>query len=338
MSQLMTGEAVAVDLRVARLGSRAAAALLDTVIQVVLLIALVVVFGRLGPGIDPAVVVTLLIVTLVAIFLGYPVGFETLWGGRTPGKAVMGLRVVRDDGGPERFRHALLRGLVGLFVERPPSPFFFVAVIASLASERGKRLGDVAAGTLVLQERVPTRAPTIIAMPPPLAGWAATLDLSALPSDLALAVREFLGRAAQLRPAAREQLGQQLFAAVNAVVAPPPPPGTPGWAYLAAVLAERRRRDEQRLRAGAAVTAGWGGAPPPGAPSPWGTSAQSGVPSPWALSAPSTGKAPTVGGPPVVPPPTSPTLGPAPQAPPEPMPAPDPVPPSGPPSPFAPPG
>lgn len=326
MSQLVTGEAVAVDLRVARLGSRIVAALLDSLIQIVLFIALIVLFGQAVPGIDPAVAITLLILTVVGIFLGYPVAFETLWGGRTPGKAAMGLRVVRDDGGPVRFRHALLRGLVGLFVERPPSPFFFVAVIASLASERGKRLGDVAAGTLVLQERVPTRTPTILPMPPPLAEWAATLDLTALPNDLALAVREFLGRATQLRPAARDQLGRQLFTAVSAVVTPPPPPGTPGWAYLAAVLAERRRRDEQRLRAGASVTAGWGGAPPSGTPSPWGTSAKPGVPSPWSPSAPSTGAAPVVAGPPVVPPPAPP------------VPGPDPVAPSGPPSPFAPPG
>jgi len=311
MSQLVTGEAVAVDLRVARLGSRIVAALLDTVIQVALLIALIVSFGQAGPGIDPAVAVTLLILTVVGIFLGYPVAFETLWGGRTPGKAAMGLRVVRDDGGPARFRHALLRGLVGLFVERPPSPFFFVAVIASLASERGKRLGDVVAGTLVLQERVPTRTPTILPMPPPLAQWAATLDLGALPNDLALAVREFLGRATQLRPAAREQLGRQLFAAVSAVVTPPPPAGTPGWAYLAAVLAERRRRDEQRLRAGAVVRATaagaeWSGPPPAGTPSPWGSDAVPGVPSPWAPSAPAVGPPPAVGEPPVDPGPPAP--------------------------------
>ncbi|HVE63957.1 MAG TPA: RDD family protein [Mycobacteriales bacterium] len=312
MSQLVTGEAVAVDLRVARLGSRTAAALIDTVIQIGLLIAGIVLFGQIGPALDPAVAVTLLILSLVADFLVYPVAFETLWGGRTPGKAAMGLRVVRDDGGPARFRHALLRGLIGLFVERPPSPFFFVAVIASLASERGKRLGDVAAGTIVLQERVPTRAPSVIAMPPQLAEWASALDLSALPSDLALAVREFLGRAAALRPAAREQIGRQLYAAVSAVVTPPPPPGTPGWAYLAAVLAERRRRDEQRLRAGAAGTAGWGGTPPPGTPSPWGSDGPVGAPSPWPGSAPATGAGPVVGPPPQDPgpPPPVPTTGP----------------------------
>jgi hypothetical protein len=81
-------------------------------------------------------------------------------------------------------------------------------------------------------------------MPPPLAAWAQTLDLSRLPDDLALSVRSFLSRAAQMSEGSRAELGNRLTAAVAAVTAPPPPPGTPGWAYLSAVLAERRRRAE----------------------------------------------------------------------------------------------
>ena len=84
-------------------------------------------------------------------------------------------------------------------------------------------------------------------MPPPLEGWARSLDLSRLRDDLALSARSFLGRAGDLRPEAREDLGGRLVAAVQAVMSPPPPLGTPGWAYLSAVLAERRRRDGERL-------------------------------------------------------------------------------------------
>ncbi|HVF19993.1 MAG TPA: RDD family protein, partial [Mycobacteriales bacterium] len=221
--------------------------------------------------------------------------------------------VVRDDGGPIRFRHALIRGLLGLFVDKY-SPVMFFGVITCLASERGKRTGDIAAGTLVLQERVPTRTPTVIVMPPPLAAWAATLDLSGLTGDLALAVREFLGRAGSLTPAARDQLGRQLYAAVSAVVTPPPPPGVPGGAYLAAVLAERRRREEERMRASATAAApigGWGGSPS-GTPSPWGSDGPVGSPSPWVGSAPVTGPGPYVGPPPSDPGPPAPvpTTGP----------------------------
>ena len=83
-------------------------------------------------------------------------------------------------------------------------------------------------------------------MPPQLAGWAAGLDLSGLSDALALSVRQFVSRADQLTPAAREDLGGRLVASVTEAVGPAPS-GTPGWAVLSAVLAERRRREQERL-------------------------------------------------------------------------------------------
>jgi hypothetical protein len=159
----------------------------------------------------------------------------------------MGLRVVRDDGGPIGFRQALVRGLAGAFLERPGITLFVAGVVTSLLNSTGKRLGDLLAGTVVLQERVPARGGTVAQMPPQLAGWAAGLDLSGLPDDLALQARQFLSRSSELTPEARDQLGGRLVAAVSDAVQPPPPPGTPGWAVLSAVLAERRRREEVRL-------------------------------------------------------------------------------------------
>jgi hypothetical protein len=173
----------------------------------------------------------------------------------------MGLRVLRDDGGPIRFRHALVRALLGVLVEKPGISLGLVAILCSMFNVQAKRLGDILAGTVVVHTRVPQTMKPISSMPPELAGWAVTLDLSRLGDDLALACRQFLGRAASLTPMARERLGGELVAAVSATVTPPPPVGTPGWAYLTAVLAERRRRDEQR-RAAAPVAA-WSGAPSP---------------------------------------------------------------------------
>ena len=98
-----------------------------------------------------------------------------------------------------------------------------------------------------MRERVPVAGHPVAPMPPPLAGWAAGLDLSRLPDDLALAARQFLTRAGELSPAAREDMGSRIATAVAAVTAPPPPPGTPPWAFLAAVLAERRRRELARM-------------------------------------------------------------------------------------------
>ena len=247
-SLLVSGEAVQIDLRVARLGSRIIAAVIDFVVQ---FLAMAFLFAFIVNLIHPgtAALRACVVLIVVLIFIGYPVIMEVAWGGRTLGKAAMGLRAARDDGGPLRFRHALVRGLLGAFIEKPPIGFVlgFIPVLCSLSSRQGKRLGDLLAGTVVLQVRFPASGAYVPPMPPPLAGWATTLDLSRFDDGLALQSRQFLGRAGQLTDEARERLGASLLASVQAVVAPLPPPGTPGWAYVSAVLAERRRREELRL-------------------------------------------------------------------------------------------
>ena len=247
MSQLVTGEAVALDVRTAGLPSRMVAALIDGLLQGALFFVLFLLTLAFGIARGGAALAALVIISVVVAFLGYPVAFETLMRGRTPGKAAMGLRVVRDDAGPIAFRQAFVRGLIGLVVERPGISSFSAGVITSLARTDGKRLGDLVAGTVVISERVVGTSGSVLPMPPPLAGWATTLDLSRLPDDLALSVRSFLGRQGQLTEQARTDLGNRLVAAVSATVTPPAPAGTPGWAYLAAVLAERRRRAEQQV-------------------------------------------------------------------------------------------
>ncbi len=261
---VVTGEAVALDLRIAQLPSRIVAAVIDLVAMLIALYLLFLVIGAAGTaGLDEALAAAVSTVVIIVVFIGYPVAFETLTRGRTPGKMAMGLRVVRDDGGPVTFRHALVRGLVGLAVERPG--LFLVGLgpavgmIVSMFSATGKRIGDMAAGTMVLQERVGTRPGWAPVMPAQLVGWASTLDLTGLTDSLALSVRQFLGRARELDPAARETLGHQLAEEVSACTTPLPPPGTPGWAYLTAVLAERRHREEARVAAAA-------GLPPPPTP------------------------------------------------------------------------
>lgn len=273
MSDVVTGEAVALDLRIAQLPSRLTAAVIDVVVMGVAYGFLVLLLLEAGlDDADEALLGGIAVVLLVVVFLGYPVAMETLTRGRTLGKLWLGLRVVRDDGGPITFRHALIRGLVGLALERPGVMLVSlgpaVGMVVSLFSERGKRIGDMAAGTVVLQERVPARPQWSPVMPVPLAWWAPTLDLAGVDDALALSVREFLGRARELTPAAREALAADLVDEVRARTTPDPPPGTPGWAYLTAVLAERRRREEDR----ASRSAGGPGLPPgwyPGWPPPY---------------------------------------------------------------------
>jgi uncharacterized RDD family membrane protein YckC len=240
--QIVTGEAVAVEMRLAGVGSRGVAAAIDLAIMYFAAIVLLLVLVKIGvAGLNRDVLATMVIVAEVGLFVGYPTMLETLWHGKTVGKAIMGLRVVRDDGGPIRFRHALVRALIGEILEKTGLSLGFLAFILILCGERHKRLGDLAAGTIVLQARVPSQVSAPIDMPLPLAGWAAGLDLTAVNDDLALRVRQFLGRANQLTPVARGTIEQQLVGEVVARVGPPPPE-TPPWATLAAVLAERRRR------------------------------------------------------------------------------------------------
>jgi uncharacterized RDD family membrane protein YckC len=239
--QVVTGEAVAVELRLAGVGSRGVAALIDIVIVTVAELLLFVLILAIGPGSNLSTLLTVVIVTEVLVAVGYPVLMETLWRGRTLGKAIMGLRVVRDDGGPIRFRHALVRGLVGVVLEKPGITDGLLALCCMAIGARNKRAGDLLAGTIVLQERVPSRLEAPIVMPPPLAGWAASLDLSGIDDALALRMRQFLGRASQFTPDARATLEHQLASEVVLRVGPPPP-HTPGWAVITAILAERRRR------------------------------------------------------------------------------------------------
>lgn len=248
MSDLITGEAVALEMRLAKLPSRAVAIVIDLIILFAGAVVLFSAAGAVLPALDPAMAAALSLATGVALVVGVPVLIESLSHGRSVGKLVMGLRVVRDDGGPVRFRHALVRALAGVFVD------FYVtsgagAVVSSLLNERGKRVGDLLAGTVVIRERAPARSAPLPAVPPPLTEWATSLQLSRLPDDLALAARRYLARYHELSPQARDAMGARYAGEVARYVTPPAPPGTPAWAYLAAVLSERRRRESERLAA-----------------------------------------------------------------------------------------
>jgi uncharacterized RDD family membrane protein YckC len=193
--------------------------------------------------VDSAAVAALSLVGVVAILVGMPTIIETMTRGRSVGKIAAGLRVVRDDGGPVRFRHAFVRALF-MIVD---FWLFFGAVglITSLISSKGKRLGDHFAGTVVIRERVPAAAAMRMqtySMPPALEGWASSLDLTRLPDVTVMQTRQFLSRASTIDLGVRSTMGLQLAAEISSYVAPPPPPGTPPEIYLTAVLTERMRR------------------------------------------------------------------------------------------------
>jgi uncharacterized RDD family membrane protein YckC len=242
---LVTGEAVALDLPAASLGSRIASGLIDVVATYALLIALVLGLVIAAVHTDEALLAVATLGAVITSFLVFPTALETLTGGRSLGKLAFGLRTVRDDAGPISFHHAFVRALVGvveIYVFFGTPAFF-----AALVSSRGKRLGDFTAGTYVVRERVKLRLAPPAAMPPHLASWAAAADMASLPTGLALGVRQFLGRLPEIDPASRAAIGGRLASAVSEYVAPPPPPDIPPEDFLAAVVAARRERDTARL-------------------------------------------------------------------------------------------
>ncbi|WP_449349555.1 RDD family protein [Streptomyces shaanxiensis] len=262
MSELVTGEAVALELRPARLPSRALAVLIDLTLAMVVYIAVTIALVAASASLDDAAQVAISITTFLLVLVGGPIAVETLSHGRSLGKLAVGLRVVRDDGGPIRFRHALVRGAIG--VVEIVMTFGVVACIASLVSARGRRLGDVFAGTLVVRERIPVAPSGFVPPPPPwLAGRFAQLDLSAVPDGLWLAIRQYLTRMHQLDQQVGWAMAERLASDLAVRTGAPAPQGVPPGAYLAAVVQERQAREVRRSFGGATPEAAPSHAPAP---------------------------------------------------------------------------
>jgi uncharacterized RDD family membrane protein YckC len=251
---VVTGDAVILDIAIAQLPVRALSAMIDITVVFLIYIVGVLLWAATLLDLDDALSGAVLIIFSVLAFVGYPLAFETATRGRSLGKMALGLRVVSEDGGPERFRQALFRALAGVieiwtFAGGP-------AVICSLLSPKGKRIGDVFAGTVVISERAPRLAPPP-PMPPQLAWWASSLQLSGLQPDQAELARQFLSRASQLDAGVRDQMAYRIAGQVVAQISPPPPPSAPPQLVLAAVLAERHRRELARLQAVPAGSPQW---------------------------------------------------------------------------------
>ena len=242
---MITGEAVALEVTPASVGLRLLSGLIDYGLYaggaVLSLATWSTVQQRLSPGMSNAVAVAQISVLILTCTVVIPLTIEVLSRGRSAGRLVTGCRVVRDDGGAIRLRHILVRTLTAVIevwlTQGIP------AVCSCIVTKRGKRLGDLLAGTYVINERSGAMSVPPLIMPPELAHWAAQTDIRPLPGNLALAGRTFLQRTATLQPDARARLGADLAARVLPFVAPTPPAGTHPERFLAAVLCERRDRE-----------------------------------------------------------------------------------------------
>lgn len=259
MSEVVTGDAVVLDVQIAQLPVRALSALIDITVMAICYLLGLLLWAATLAQFDSALSAAVLLIFTVTVVIGYPVALETATRGRSVGKIALGLRVVSVDGGPERVRQAVFRALAAL-VELWML-FGSPAIIASILSPKAQRIGDIFAGTVVINERGPRPQPPPL-MPPSLAWWAASLQLSGLSAGQAEVARQFLSRSTQLDPRLRQQMAYRIASDVVSRVAPPPPPGAPPELVLAAVLAERHRRELARLRQPAPPTAIPGYAPP----------------------------------------------------------------------------
>jgi len=258
---IVTPEAVVLAFDTAGLGSRVVGALIDLSVQGAAFLLVVLAFTV--PGRTPLGLAGVFIGFFVIAFV-YPVAIETLWRGKSIGKAAMGLRVVTVEGAPIRFRHALVRGAVGLV------DFWLsggaVAVLTVLLTPRNQRLGDLAAGTLVLRERTGARVPSAATfwVPPGWEPYAATIDVSALSSRHYQAVRAFLLRAPSLDAWTRDRIAREIAAPILVALRHRPPPEV--WPELFVLCVAARYQERQR-QAGAWMARGSGTRPaPPGAP------------------------------------------------------------------------
>jgi hypothetical protein len=182
-----------------------------------------------------------LVMTLL-ILVGYPIAMETLWNGRTLGKAAMGLRVVTAEGGPVRFRHAAIRGIFGLV-----EIWVFIgsiAIVSIIFSRRDQRVGDLVAGTIVLRERSATSPGVAVTFPTPpgFEAYVASLDVTRLSAAQYSLVRSFLMRVLQLSWPARTSLAVRLANPTAVLLHHTPPPQVNPELFLVCVAAAYQRR------------------------------------------------------------------------------------------------
>jgi uncharacterized RDD family membrane protein YckC len=217
-----TPESIAFSYELAGIGSRFLAVTLDLLIQIAILLALgfgLALVGMKGAGWSSShahgaafevkfvenVVIGFFIFVVFMIFFGYFIVFEGLWNGQTPGKKALGLRVVRDGGYPIDFMASLIRNLIR--VGEMLVGYYAVSAVIALLSPENKRLGDMAAGTIVVREAKMASPQSMLRDLREEPVYAATAYVS---GDERAIVKRFLERRERLEPARRVAIARQI--------------------------------------------------------------------------------------------------------------------------------
>jgi uncharacterized RDD family membrane protein YckC len=214
-----TGEAVEIRYELAGIGSRFLALVVDMFAQFAIAFALLIGFAFAAPGLSrlpagknvTAWLIAFAIFLFFVIFFGWFIVFETWWSGRTPGKRALGLRVVRDGGFPIDAGAAIIRNLVR--IAELALGFYMISAISTLISKENKRLGDFAAGTLVVRDRTEA-VPDLDAY----LARAARTDIGLSAADRLL-VDRFLARRATLDRSARQRLAERIAERIRPTLA-----------------------------------------------------------------------------------------------------------------------
>ena len=248
---LITGEAVALEITPATVANRITSGLIDYAVY------------ALGAGLSVVVVMVLAISTgsefrenlaltramlslaLLAWMVVIPLLVELLSGGRSLGRMVTGARVVRDDGGAITARHSAVR--VGVGILENWLMWGGLAFFVELFNKKGKRLGDLAAGTMVCSQGDSVFYPPLV-MPPGLQDWARTATILPLDDALAAEARAFLGTNRGIAPKLRGEVASSLADRLVKRVQTPLPPGLHPEIVIAAILVARRDREWERER------------------------------------------------------------------------------------------
>jgi uncharacterized RDD family membrane protein YckC len=230
----VTPEAVTLSVDVGGLGSRTIALFIDLLIQLAVVLGIL---SAVGVGDMSSVEIVVIFLVLFVIVWGYYPAFEYFLHGRTPGKATQRLRVVRTDGQPAGGAAILVRNLIRIL---DVFLFPFLAVISMIVTARAQRLGDLAAGTMVVRE---ARFTTPETMTPPSRVDLPAVDATGLSEREYDVIRSFLARRASLDREARRRLAAQLASTVRGRVGTAPD-GLADEEMLEAVAQSYRRRFE----------------------------------------------------------------------------------------------
>jgi uncharacterized RDD family membrane protein YckC len=211
---ILTPEAVEFDFLLADIGSRFIAILIDTIIQMIISLPVIILiyiirafwwFSDIPDSISPWIIAILLLLLFIVGFSGYHIIFDIIWNGRTPGKLITGIKVICDSGYPVTISSSFIRNLIRII---DFLPFYYsTGIISIVMTKNKKRIGDIVGGTIVIKEYSDIMPPVLEKKP--LVNKV-ILNLDKITDKEFLLIREFLLRQNQMDIKSRDNIAQKI--------------------------------------------------------------------------------------------------------------------------------